>query len=201
MADYKKVIPFHKAWEGGLSRATTDKAASNPSPWTYNGQTGWHTNKGITYAAFVACAPKIGYQITPENFFTMPDAIWNSIFKIIYWDGMLLDRVNSEAIAAALSNWSWGSGDSGAFQLLKKYLATKGYNVTNDAQAVDAINELSRGNEEAIFLELIDWRENYFRSLNQPANLQGWLNRLKFGSGTKPSMMQFGLNLIKKKGL
>jgi len=45
MADIKYITGFTEKWEGGLSRATTDTASKNPSPYTYKGQTGWHTNK------------------------------------------------------------------------------------------------------------------------------------------------------------
>jgi hypothetical protein len=49
-------------------------------------------------------------------------------------------------------------------------------------------------NEEQIFLEMVSAREAFFRSLNQPANLQGWLNRLA-------EFKSFGLETIKKKSL
>lgn len=205
MASIKNVVEFTKAWEGGLSRDAGDKASANPAPWTYKGLTGWHTNRGVTFTSFVGNAPKLGYAVTPENFFNMPDEIWMKIAKKIYWDGLLLDQVRSEAVAAALFNWIWGSGDYGAGNSLKKYLFEKhGIVATTDAQQVEAINKLTlTKGEQKIFLELIDWREQFFRSIGQPQNLQGWLNRLKFGSGSganrKISMLELGLNLIKKK--
>lgn len=200
MADYREVIPFHYAWEGGLSRALTDTASRNPAPWPYKGYSDWHTNKGITYTTFISNASKLGYAPTPENFFTMPHEIWGKIFKIIYWDGLFLTDIKSDAIAAALSNWSWGSGVVGSFTQIRKYLATKGINVTNAKQAAQAFNSLidSEG-EEKIFMELIEFRKNFFISLNQPANLKGWLNRLIYGLPGKESMQQLGLRLIKKK--
>jgi lysozyme family protein len=199
MANYRLIIPFTKAWEGGLSRATTDKASANPAPWLLNGIGGYHTNRGITFSTFQTWAPKFGYAVTPENFFQMPDDLWLKIFKGVYWDGLLLDQVRSEAVAAALSQWEWGSGDYGAGESLRKYLATKGITARTDQQQVDAINKLSFMNEEKIFRELIDWRAAFFKGLNQPANLQGWLNRLIYGSKGKVSMLQFGLSLLKKK--
>lgn len=207
MANIKNVLPFTKAWEGGLSRATTDKASANPAPWTYAGANGWHTNRGITYTTFVGNAAKLGYAITPENFFLMPDEIWMKIAKKIYWDGFLLDQVRSEAIAAALFNWAWGSGDYGGGESLEKYLFEKhGITATNDATRVAAINKLAlTKGEETIFRELIAHRKAFFESLGQPANLKGWLNRLIYGSGTgatrKISMLELGLDLIKKKSL
>lgn len=200
MANYKVPIPFHQAWEGGLSRDKNDTASRNPAPWFYKNYNDWHTNKGITFTTFISNASKIGYEPSAENFFTMPNEIWGRIFKLIYWDGLKLDDVKSDAIASALSNWSWGSGVGGAMALLKKYLSLKGYTVTNASQAAQALNELSfKEGEEKIFRELIATREAFFKGLNQPANLKGWLNRLIYGLPGKESMLQFGLNLIKKK--
>lgn len=199
MAQIDIVIPFTKSWEGGLSRATSDTASSYSSPWVYKGLTGWHTNRGITYKTFANNASRLGYQATATNFFNMPDDIWLKIAKVLYWDGLLLDQMKSPAIAAALFNWTWGSGDSGAGKSLEKYLFTKGIVAKTDQQQVDAINKLSFLNEEKIFLELIDWREKFFRSLNDAINLRGWLNRLIYGSPGKVSMKQLGLELIKKK--
>jgi len=199
MADIKHVLPFTNSWEGGPSRATTDTASAHPSPWQYKGQYGWHTNRGVTFAAFEKWAPKFGYAVSSENFFNMPDDLWLKIAKVVYWDGLLLDNVNSDAIAAALFNWTWGSGDTGAGRSLEKYLLTKGIVAKTDADQVAAINKLSVLNEEKIFRELIDWRAAFFKSLNQPDNLQGWLNRLIYGSPGKISMLELGLGLIKKK--
>lgn len=199
MADSSHIRKFIQSWEGGLSKATTDKASSNPAPWALNGVTGYHTNKGVTYTTFVSLAPKLGYQISAENFFTMPDKIWNGIFKIGYWDVWGLDKMKSQAIADLIADFAWASGAGGTLRSIKKYLIFKGVQVDSMAEAVTELNRLSAFEEEKIFLELIDWRKNFFISLNQPANLKGWLNRLLNGSGSKQSIYQFGITTIKKK--
>lgn len=194
MANVSNIRPLIIKWEGGLSRNPADTASKNPAPWPYNGVTGWHTNKGVTYATFLNLANKVGYQVNPQNFFVMPDKIWDGIFKIGYWDPWNLDKMNSQAIADTLACFAWGSGVTGSFRSIQKYLATKGITVNNTLEAVQAFNKLSILNEEKTFLELIDWREKFFRSLNQPIFLRGWLNRLE-------DIKQFGLNTIKKKRL
>lgn len=195
MASVSHIRPLIIKWEGGLSRDTADNASSMPAPWPYKGLTGWHTNKGVTYKTFVALAPKLGYAVTPENFFLMPDAIWDAIFKNGYWDPWYLDKMNSQAIADLIANNAWGSGVNGSFQSIRKYLATKGYTVNSRLEAVEAINKLSFLNEEQTFLELIKWREDFFRSLADfPRFGKGWLNRL---NDTK----NFGLETIQKKKL
>lgn len=192
MANFSNIRPLIIKWEGGLSRHKSDSAATLPAPWLYNGFNDWHTNKGVTYATFIGLAPKIGYKISPENFFNMPDSIWDNIFKIGYWNPWNLDNLKSQAIADTIACFAWGSGVTGSFNSVKKYLATKGINVSNTAQAVDALNKISFLHETQIFEELINWREQFFRSLNQPIFLRGWLNRLN-------DIKNFGLETIKKK--
>lgn len=199
MADSHHIRKFIQSWEGGLSRATTDKASANPAPWEYNGQTGWHTNKGITYTAFASMAPKLGYDITPANFFLMPDDIWDKIYKTGYWDVWGLDRMKSQAVADLIADFAWGSGAAGSLRSIKTYLTTKGKTIYTFNEAVKAINELTLLHEEETFRELINWRANFFKSLNQPANIDGWLNRLINGSGKKQSLLAFGMATIKKK--
>lgn len=195
MASVSGIRPFIQKWEGGLSRNTADSASSNPAPWTYKGVNGWHTNKGVTYKTFAAMAPVLGYQNNAENFFNMPDEIWDKIIKVGYWDTWDLDNMNSQAIADLLIDFSWGSGASGSFKSIKKYLATKGVTVNNQKEAVQAINKLSFLNEETTFLELVKWREAFFRSLNSFATFgRGWLNRLD-------ALKTFGLETIQKKKL
>lgn len=195
MASVSNIRPFIQKWEGGLSRETADNASSNPAPWIYRGLSGWHTNKGVTYTTFKSLAPKLGYQVSAENFFNMPDDIWDKIFYSGYWQPWGLDEIKSQAIADFIANASWGSGLSGSFNTIKKYLATKNIAVTNKVQAVAAINKLALFNETEIFNELIDFRNNFFRSLNDfPTYGKGWLNRSE-------ALRKFGIETIQKKKL
>lgn len=194
MANYKHIIPFVRKWEGGLSDSKHDTASKNPSPCTYQGRKGWHTNKGVTWQTFSGNAKKLGYNATCSNFLTMPDYIWNKIFKMSYWDKLLLDEVKSQSIADIILSFAWGSGvgsingSRGAKPLLRRFLKQK-YNITikSTQELIDAINKLSttkkcKGKsvscEKKLLDELIDYRRKFFISLNQPHNLKGWLNRL-----------------------
>ena len=192
MANVSNIRPFIQKWEGGLSRNTNDKASINPAPWTYKGLNGWHTNKGVTYTTFVGLATKLGYALTADNFFTMPDKIWDAIFKNGYWNTWYLDDLKSQAIADLIVDFCWGSGANGSFQSIRKYLATKNITVASRFEAVKELNKLAFFNEETIFTELVKHREQFFRSLNQPTFLNGWLNRLN-------SLNKFGLDAIAKK--
>lgn len=195
MADSTNIRPFIQKWEGGLSKNAADSAAKNPAPWSYNNQSGYHTNKGVTYTTFTSLAPKLGYEISAENFFTMPAIIWDGIFKTGYWDPWNLDKMRSQIIADLIADFAYMSGTGGSFNSIKKYLSAKGITVSTRAQAVDAINKLSLGKEQQIFNELVAHREAFFRSLNQPTFLNGWLNRLN-------NLKNFGIQtLLKKKSL
>jgi hypothetical protein len=71
MADFTRIIPIIKQWEGGKSKAKTDRASAFPVP----DGSGYHTNKGVTWETFLGSAKKVGYSPTIENFYKMPDSI------------------------------------------------------------------------------------------------------------------------------
>lgn len=190
MANYKNLIPFIKKSEGGLSSATTDSAKNNPSPCG-NGKNGfpYHTNKGIQWATFKGLASKGGYSPTCSNFLKMPDNIWEKIYKIGFWDAIKGDQIKNQAIANTFAEMTWGSGlgcndfskcYSGTLPFLNKFF--KGYynkNLTTITEFVNFVNELeSKGKSSELFENLNQYRATKYKQMNQPKNLQGWLNRL-----------------------
>jgi lysozyme family protein len=179
MADFQSNIKFIKGWEGGLSRALTDTAHKNPCPCPYNGQTGWHTNKGVTWSAFLTLGPQLGYDPSCDNFFAMPDDIWQKIYRFGYWAPMQGDLYKSQAIANNVAEIAWGSGVGGDTRVMKDFLK-KYYNivVSTPLQIVQAINKLTEKTDKDVFTKLIEHRANFYKSLNQPANIKGWLARL-----------------------
>lgn len=207
MADIKYIIPFTYEFEGGLSRATSDTASSYPAPWPIKDpkdgkmKTGWHTNKGVTYKAFESGSKKYGYANSKENFETMPHDIWLKIAKGSYWDVIDLDRVKSQVVANAMFNWMWGSylGWRGGF---KKWLKdTKGidWNINDLKKIPDILNGLTaKYGEKPILDELLKERERFFKSLNQPKNLNGWLNRLNAFKEFSYGLLDKGIETTKK---
>lgn len=191
MAEIKYIIPFTYKWEGGLSRDPADKASVTPSPYEYKGQKGWHTNKGVTYAAFKSNAAKLGYQDTAQNFLTMPEDIWLKIAKGSYWDRLNLDSLKSQAVANIMFSWQWGSGYAW-IRRVSEYLKSKGINWTGgtykdkkliiapDFKTIsDKLNELiDKQGEQKTFDELAEQKKQFLISLNQPKYTKGWLNRL-----------------------
>ena len=181
MANINSILDLTKKEEGGLSRATTDTASRNPSPYVHNGLTGWHTNRGVTYLAFKTLSTKLGYIDNKENFINMPDSIWLKIAKNGYWDTINLDAMNSQALANLFFSWQWGAG-FGWRNRIKRYLATKNINwsTTNLSGFSSIINNLEKQQGERKTLdELLEQFKQFYISLNQPANEKGWLSRLE----------------------
>ena len=202
MATYESAIPYIQKAEGGLSRATTDTASANPSPYVYKGVTGWHTNRGIIWPTFKALAPKVGYEISQENFINMPDKVWLGIYKIGFWDDMKGDLYNSQSIANAIVDFAWASGNGGARRDLIKYLSTKGISASNSTSIANGFNSLvEKEGEKKVFNDLIEERKRFFKSLNQPANEKGWLSRMETLRQQGISLIDTGVETIKKNPL
>lgn len=193
MANLLLGIPYLKLWEGGLSNKTSDTASKSPSPYQHKGVYGWHTNKGVTWETFKSASKIFGFAVNPLNFLSMPDAIWVLIFTKMYAEPMQAHNCKSDAIGVALADFLWASG--GAKQQISKWLKSK-YKVTiyngKNFDMKIAVNFINTLDEKTAFLEIINVRRAYFKSLNQPKNIAGWLNRMN-------ALEKFGLNLIKKK--
>lgn len=180
----KKLIPFIEFWEGGLSRALTDTASRNPAPWKYKGLYGWHTNRGITYTTFVSLAPKVGYAITPKNFFEMSDRIWLKIMKQGYMKPYPLDKINHlPRIQAVIITWAWGSGLAGSERRLANFqrdeMGIVDSNITKQEIVDNFFNRINKLTELKWFHKLCDRREADFRKMSTfGANGRGWLRRL-----------------------
>ncbi|MCA6392200.1 MAG: hypothetical protein IM607_12500 [Cytophagales bacterium] len=190
MADYRKQIGFIKKWEGGMSNDPNDPAAAHPMPCVHNGQSGWHTNKGITWLTFSSNAKALGYAESCENFIAMPDSIWLKIFKKIFWDKFQLDTYRSQAVADIVVSWAWGSGLGGAYRQLARFLngnygaslpdQKSNFSTQNVTKIRDVFNSLTRRKqrEKTVREELIAHYRNFYISLNKPYYIKGWLNRL-----------------------
>ena len=194
MADWRNMIPHTRQWEGGISDKTTDRASKDPIPGTFmvrgRRYVNPHTSKGVTWTTFKAYASVLGYQPTPELFFQMPENIWLQIFKRAYWDKVQASDSNSEAIAQIITQWAWGSGVGGwyapkkmyvgALGLMRAYLKTKGYVVSDWDTAVNRLNDLvKKQGERRIVDELFAVRKKFLLDIPGDANDEGWMNRHK----------------------
>jgi len=185
LADSKKIIPFILKWEGGLSKDPADSASKYPAPCPYNGVHGYHTNKGITYQTFESLAKKLGYDPSCNNFYTMPVDIFNKIYRQGYWNPFYLDDYKSQAIADMIVSWAWASGVGGSYKQLAKFITKetgvtlpKTYSTAGAKILRDEFNKLSEKKESTTYQKLSAAYQNFYKSLNQPKFIKGWLNRL-----------------------
>lgn len=191
MANHKHQVDFIKKWEGGLSNDPRDIGpASHPAPCVYNGQTGWHTNRGITYSTFESNARKLGYAATCENFIRMPDSIWLKIYKVSFWDKFLLDSYRSQSIADIIVSLAWGSGIGGAYRQTAKFLnanygtnfpiTASSYSIDNAKKMRDVFKYITRtaAGEKRVQEKFIEHYRQFYISLNNPTYIKGWLRRV-----------------------
>ena len=188
MADYSKYIPFVLQAEGGLSCNKNDEAAKNPCPFEYLGISGYHTNKGITWAVFSA---EFGdTQAAANRFFAMDTADWGIIFKKNYWDKILGDDILSLPIAYQIIDWVWMSGQHFPEIDIQKLINT----VFNKHLAEDGV--FGPGTIEAInscdqaleYTDIMNRRKQYYEYIvsfsnskgdhSQDEFLKGWLARV-----------------------
>jgi lysozyme family protein len=182
MSDFRLYLKFTKQAEGGLSRAKTDTASSDPVP----DGSGYHTNKGITWATFKRYASILGYIATPALFYQMPEWIFLGIFEG-YWKSAGSNLIKSQAMATIIFQAMWGGGHSSLVKDIQNYLITNSYSkVKADGEigryTSEAINNYCqiKGKEKDLYDYSFAERLKYLRSLSTyPANGDGWENRMK----------------------
>lgn len=166
--------------EGGKSRALTDSASKNFCPVPHTDGYKYHTNKGVQWVTFVSLASKCGYDPTPANFYKMPHSIWGKIMKVGFWDVWDLDKMRSIRLAILCSSWIWGSGPGGAERQMANFIREVWNVDDNDITPSEIVKHFNKRPWAILhFNKLCKRRGEFFRSLNQPANLNGWLNRLE----------------------
>ncbi|GAB5417618.1 MAG: hypothetical protein Crog4KO_26030 [Crocinitomicaceae bacterium] len=179
-----KLIVFIKKWEGGLSRKLSDTASRNPSPWRYNGVTGWHTNKGVTYETFVSLSKRVGYAVTANNFFNMSSKLWMRILFEGYMKPYPLEQLKHlPRIQAVIITWAWGSGLAGSERRLANFQREVMGIVDGNISKTEIVENFKRRinprNERKWFNLLCDRRaEDFMKMSTFGANGRGWLRRL-----------------------
>lgn len=196
MADHRNRVSGLLFDEGGLGKDLRDNASRNPVP----DGSGYHTNKGVTWGAFVQLSKKLGYQATPELFYKMPKDIWLKIYKIGFWDAVKGDQIKSQAIADMVSDIGFNSGPGRAAQLAQRACNNLGYkprlpeSTTFGPLTLEALNKESNTKikERQLLLELGKVRMDFFRSLEDwPTFKNGWTTRVE-------NLVTQGLKIIGK---
>lgn len=176
--DFTKVIEHTMKFEGGLSRHASDSAKENTCPTPYKGKTGYHTNKGITYAVW---KKKHGSGMD-SHFFEMSNDEWLDFYQQ-YYDSVKGGQVKSDSISFFLTQIAWGSGKKQAGLTVQRALNALGHKLSVDGiignQTIIAINST---HERELFDMMITYRVEFFKKISTGKNsvfLKGWLRRLE----------------------
>jgi lysozyme family protein len=177
VANHRLVLPLIRKVEGGLSRAKTDSARFDPVP----DGSGYHTNRGVTWATFKGLSARLGYAATPALFYQMPPAIWERIFKLGYWDAVAGDALKSQGVATVAVDYAWGAGPGTAVKAMQQVLNYQyGARLVVDGRMGAATLRAANSVPEAGFLAALaaHQKAHYLSLPNQSANYAGWAKRL-----------------------
>ena len=162
MANYKKLVPIIKKYEGSWANDPNDR--------------GGCTNSGVTIATF---RNYFGKGKTCADLKKLTDEQWDTIFVHGYWDKWDGDAIKSQSIANLLVDWLWTSGSYG-IKYPQQVLGVKDDGSVGP-KTIAAVNEYP--NQKELFQKLWNRRKKHFedivkRNPSQKKFLRGWLNRL-----------------------
>lgn len=174
MADYTKLVPIIKKWEGGFVNDPDDSGGA--------------TNKGITLKTFRSF---YGQNKTVEDLKTISDQQWIHIFLNGYWNKCQASNINNQSVANIFVDWAWGSGPGTAIKQVQKIVGTDVDGIVG-VKTLDAINSKDpKTLFNAIKKARIEFVENLVKQRPKDAKfLQGWKNRINsfsFSGGSNSS--------------
>ncbi len=105
----------------------------------------------------------------------------NAIYKVLYWDKVKGDAMKTQELANLIADHAVNAGTGSAGKIVQRVLNTH----FGSRLAVDGvignltISDVNAVNQSKLFDAILAARERFYKSLNQPAFLQGWLHRLR----------------------
>lgn len=161
MADFEKLIPKIKKWEGGYCEVKGDKGGA--------------TNMGITIGTF---RQVYGASKTKGDLKKMTESQWRYIFKKYFWDKWKADDIKNQSIADILVDWVWISGGS-TIKKIQSLLGVKADGVVGNV----TVSKINSSNQSELFAKIWKRRKDYLDALvkNNPSQkkfYKGWINRL-----------------------
>lgn len=180
MADYTKLVPIIKKWEGGFVNDPDDSGGA--------------TNKGVTLATFRSF---YGSSKTVNDLKAMTDAQWLHIFLNGYWNKCQASQINNQAIANIFVDWAWASGPVTAIKKVQGLVGTDADGIVGP-KTLAAING---ANQEQLFNKIKAARIKFVEDLvkvrpKDQKFLSGWKNRINsffFGNQTGSASSAFFL--------
>lgn len=165
MADYRKLVPFIRKWEGGFVNDPLDKGGA--------------TNMGVTIATYRQYRKQKGYTTTTvDDLKRMTPIEWGEIFKRLYWNRWRADEIESQSVANILVDWVWASGVWGV-KIPQRILGVTIDGVVGPATLAVLNSKYPRTAFNAIMAARVQFIDDICRKT--PTNerfRRGWLNRL-----------------------
>jgi len=175
IAKYKE---FVMRWEGSMGRDTVDSSSKYPCPTPFNGKTGWHTVKGVTYAAWV----RVFGKNNDARFFAMNDDDWFNVFKTSFWSKVRCSEFSNFSISVLVCEIAWVCGVGQAPKSLQRAIKNCGKDIIVDGIIGNTTIRLANDIDPVVLFDAIQAeRERFFRSISKGKNvkfLKGWLNRV-----------------------
>ena len=135
------------------------------------------TNKGISAKVYET---HIGRLPTIQDMKSISTATASSIYKRNYWDRLKASSINNQDVANILVDHGVTSGTKTAAKMIQKIL-NMFYNknlVVDGIIGTKSLTAINSVDPEKLFNHIAVHREIFYKSLNQPTFLQGWLNRV-----------------------
>lgn len=161
MATHTIIVPFIKKWEGQYVNDPLDR--------------GGETMQGITYAVWCSVFGTNSH----DRFMKMSESDWSDIYKKLYWDKILGDKINSQRIANTMADWVWGSGHVYPVKNLQIIVKAKQDGLLGNG----TIAALNAFDEPTVYKQLIDARYKFLEKIvlknpSQKRFIAGWNNRM-----------------------
>jgi hypothetical protein len=181
LADASVISEFKKVTikeEGGLSNSKLDWAAKNPANAN---ETGYHTNKGVTWSTYRSKAEKLGLDPSPRAFVSMTDDQWGKIWNSVARSTGLSDIQNQFPRSyCCASRFTWGGGQTPA--LLKQFnrvFSDVNLSFKNSKDISDFIMNADPKVDGLIAWMIMDMRLSYLNGLgaNWRTNGRTWVRR------------------------
>lgn len=179
MADYNKLIPIIKKWEGGFVNDPDDSGGA--------------TNKGVTLSTFRTW---YGASKTVNDLKNLTDEQWTYIFLNGYWNPCKAGQIENQDVANIFVDWAWASGPTTAIKKVQAIVGTDADGIVGP-KTLAAINS---ANQRQLFNKIKEARLLFVENLaaQRPKDqkfLKGWKNRINsfFFSGGAGELGFYGI--------
>lgn len=171
MANFNKAYEIGRVNEGGYSNRKSDKGGETYAGVARNYWPRWEGWKIID--AYKKIAP-----IKQGKVFDNPEleGYIYSFYRMNFWNKILGDQIEDQQVANLIYDWSMTSG--GAIREVQKVIGATPDGRFGPASLSRLNKAISSSGGKLIFNKIKEARRRYYISLNQPANIKGWINRV-----------------------